>query len=54
MNCKKYVITNTGNKITTFNYRRCDEGLPEKLTEYLKIKVDVFCYDDEARGILIP
>ena len=35
-------------------YKDCDEGLPEKLTEYLKIKVDVFCYDDEAKGILIP
>jgi hypothetical protein len=29
MDCKKYVITNTGNKISTFNYRRCDDGLWE-------------------------
>ena len=35
-------------------YKDCDFDLPEKLTELIKIKVDVFCYDEEPRGILIP
>ena len=29
MDCKKYVISNTGSRIVTFNYRRCDDGIWE-------------------------
>jgi Leucine-rich repeat (LRR) protein len=29
MSCKKYVLTNTGNTTTNFNYRRCDDAMWE-------------------------
>jgi len=29
MDCKKYVLTNTGNTTTSFNYRRCDDTMWE-------------------------
>ena len=27
MACSKYILTNTGSTIVTFNYRRCDDGM---------------------------
>jgi hypothetical protein len=27
MNCKKYVLTNTGDTSVNFNYRRCDDNM---------------------------
>lgn len=33
MACSKYILTNTGSTIVTFNYRRCDDGLWEYQVE---------------------
>ena len=33
MACSKYILTNTGSTIVTFNYRRCDDGMWEYQVE---------------------
>jgi len=33
MACSKYTLTNTGDTITTFNYRRCDDSMWEYQVE---------------------